>query len=89
MTTSRICAQLVLLGGFAPALLLACCGDAVARLVGAQLCASVLLAFLLLFAQLGGESTYLSLPLVLVPVSVAGTLVYTRSLAPHPGSDRP
>jgi hypothetical protein len=80
-------AAVLLLGAMPPALLLSCRGDPVARLVGAELAATVLVAFLLVFAQIGGTGNYLILPLFAVPLSTAGTLVYTRCLAPHPDED--
>jgi multisubunit Na+/H+ antiporter MnhF subunit len=79
-----LCAALLLLGGLAPALLLACVGSPLDRLVGLQLSNTLLTAFLLVFALVAGVSNYLSVPLLAVPISVAGTLVYTRCLAPHP-----
>jgi multisubunit Na+/H+ antiporter MnhF subunit len=40
-------------------------------------------AELILYAQAAGQAQYLIVPLVLTVVSFAGTLVYTRLLAPR------
>jgi multicomponent Na+:H+ antiporter subunit F len=55
-------------------------GDGVDRLVGLELVTGVGTALLIVLAQATKQSYYLSVPLVLVPMSLAGTLVYTRLL---------
>jgi multisubunit Na+/H+ antiporter MnhF subunit len=83
----QACALLLLLGGLGPALALTARGDAVDRLIGAELAAVILTAFLLVFARIAGAANYLILPLFAVPVSVVGTFVYLRCLAPQPAGE--
>jgi multisubunit Na+/H+ antiporter MnhF subunit len=71
---------IVLAAALAPALLLASRGDPVDRLVGLELVGSVATALMLVLAQVQHQSYYLAVPLVLVPLSLAGTLVFTRLL---------
>lgn len=74
----------ILLGaGLAPALWLGSRGSPVDRLVGLELGGVVTTLVLLGFSQAVGQSSYLIVPLVVVVVSFAGTLVYTRLLAPR------
>jgi multisubunit Na+/H+ antiporter MnhF subunit len=54
------------------------------RLVGLALASSVGTLTLLVAIQGDGQSSYLIVPLVLVLLSFAGTLVYTRLLGPKP-----
>lgn len=75
-----ICALALVVGGLGPALLLASRGDAVHRLVGLELTSAVAVVFMMVFTEIAGQSYYLSVPLVLAPMSLAGTLVYTRLL---------
>jgi len=75
------CAAALLIGGLGPALALAAWGDASRRMVGLQLGGAVAIVLLILLAQLFGQSSYLVVPFVAVPLSVAGTLVFTRLLA--------
>jgi multisubunit Na+/H+ antiporter MnhF subunit len=79
MSGYEVCA-LVLLVALLPALLVASRGDGVDRLVGLELVTGVGTALLIVLAQATKQSYYLSVPLVLVPMSLAGTLVYTRLL---------
>lgn len=81
MTGYEVCA-LVLLCALAPALGLASRGAPVDRLVGLEIVGSVVTLAMLVLAQVTRQSYYLSVPLVLVPLSLAGTLVFTRLLAP-------
>lgn len=74
----------LLLGGLLPAGWMAARGIAVDRLVGLEMGSAVTILELMLFSQAEGESQYLIVPLVLVLLSFAGTLVYTRLLAPRP-----
>jgi multisubunit Na+/H+ antiporter MnhF subunit len=64
----EICLAVLLLGGLAPVLLLASRGEPDSRLIGLDLVGP-------------GQSYDLILPLVLVPLSFAGTLVFTRLLS--------
>lgn len=76
----------LMLGGLVPAMISSSRGPARHRLVGLQLASSVS-ALLLILVSLGvGQSSYLVLPLVVVILSFAGTLVYTRLLALGPRS---
>jgi multisubunit Na+/H+ antiporter MnhF subunit len=75
------CLIALLTGGLLPALYISSRGDPGARLVGLDLLAAVLTFCLILLSQVGpGQSYDLVLPLVLVPLSFAGTLVFTRLL---------
>lgn len=79
MTGFTVCA-LVLLAALGPAAVVAARGKPVERLVGLELVGSLFTLFLLVLAQVSAQSYYLSVPLVLVPLSLAGTLVFTRLL---------
>lgn len=80
MSGYAICAAALLAGGLLPAMALASKGDAIDRLVGLEIVSAVAVVAMLLIAQVAGESYELIVPLVLVPLSVAGTLVFTRLL---------
>jgi multisubunit Na+/H+ antiporter MnhF subunit len=83
VTAYEICLAALLIGGLGPAVILASFGDPVNRLVGLDMAAAVITFALVLFSEVGpGQSYDLILPLVLVPLSFAGTLVFTRLLAP-------
>lgn len=71
-------------GGLAPALLLAARGSAAERLVGLELAAAVATLGMVVLTVAFGQSSYLIVPLVFVLLAFAGTLVYTRLLAPPP-----
>ena len=73
----------LLVGGLVPALVLASRGRAAHRLVGLELAGSVAVLLLVLWCQAIGQPSYLIVPLVLVLLSFAGTLVFTRLLGPH------
>lgn len=77
-------AGLVLSLLLAPALLLASREGPMERLVGMELAGAVVVLDLLVLAQAFGQSSYLIVPLVLVLLSFAGTLVFTRLLGPRP-----
>lgn len=79
MSGYTVCA-IALLVALAPAVLLASRGEPADRLVGLELFASVATLFMLVLAQVEHQSFYLAVPLVLVPLSFAGTLVFTRLL---------
>jgi multisubunit Na+/H+ antiporter MnhF subunit len=74
----------MLVGGLAPALVLASRGDAIERLVGMELASSVGLLTLLVVIQGNGQPGYLIVPLVLVLLAFAGTLVFIRLLGTRP-----
>lgn len=87
MSALTACLLALLVGALAPALFLTARGDADRRLVGLQLVATVVVFVLVLFSQVAqGQSYDLVLPLVLVPLSYAGTLVFTRLLGRGPSS---
>lgn len=71
---------LVLLASLLPAGVVASRGDGLDRLVGLELVSSIAAVFMLVLAQVSHQSYFLSVPLVLVPMSFAGTLVFTRLL---------
>lgn len=73
----------LLVGGLGPAAWLGTRGDPVDRLIGLEIAAVVTTLLLLLFTQAVGQPSYLIVPLVLVLLSFAGTLVFTRLLAPR------
>ena len=70
----------LLIGGLIPALILALRGPAAHRLVGLQLTGTVAIAVLLLLCQGLRQPSYLIVPIVLVALAFAGTLVFTRLL---------
>jgi multisubunit Na+/H+ antiporter MnhF subunit len=76
-----LCACALLVGGVGPALALAARGDPPRRMVGLQLGGAVVVLLLVLLAEVFDQPSYLVVPLVAVPLSVAGTLVFTRLLA--------
>ena len=69
---------LVVAGG--PGLLLACRGDAVARLAGLQLVTAAVVLLFVALAVASGQTSLLIVPLVTVLLSFAGTLVFARLL---------
>ena len=86
MTGYTVCAVVLVIGGMGPALLLASRGRPVERLVGLELFSAIAVAFMLVLTQVSGQPYYLSVPLVLAPLSFAGTLVFTRLLVRRGGS---
>lgn len=84
MSGYTVCTAVVLIGALPPALALAWFGRPVDRLVGLELTSAVSIVALLLISQVTGQSYELIVPLVLVVMSVAGTLVFTRLLERHP-----
>ncbi|MGY4099896.1 monovalent cation/H+ antiporter complex subunit F [Nocardia sp. R16R-3T] len=70
----------LLVGAVGPALLLSSRGTAAHRLVGLQLLGSLLIVVSILLSLGLGRPDYLIVPLVLVLLSFAGTLVFTRLL---------
>lgn len=84
MSSGWLLVVLVLVfGGVLPALVIGARGEAVDRLVGLELTGATTTLVMLVFAQAMGESAYLIVPLVLVVLSFAGTLVFTRLLGPR------
>ena len=81
MSVATGCLIALMAGGLLPALVLCSRGDAGERLIGLDLLATILTFCLILLSEVGpGQSYDLILPLVLVPLSYAGTLVFTRLL---------
>jgi multisubunit Na+/H+ antiporter MnhF subunit len=80
VTGYTICVLALVVGGLAPGLLIAARGTPVDRLVGVEVISVVSVVVMLVLAQISGQSFYLAVPLVLAPLSVAGTLVFTRLL---------
>lgn len=78
MTGYQICAVGLMLGGLPAALLIAGTGRPADRLVGVQLVTAVVVVAMMVMGQIAGESYELIVPLVLVVLSVTGTLVFTR-----------
>lgn len=83
MTGFEVCIVVLLVGALGPAIVLGSTGRPTNRLIGLELGSSVLVVLFILFADVSGLSYELILPLVLVPLSFAGTLVYTRLLSPR------
>lgn len=75
-----LCAAL-LVGALAPAISLVASGRTLVRLVGVELTAASTVVVLLLLSDTTASYDLL-LPLVLVPLAFAGTLVFTRLLRP-------
>jgi multisubunit Na+/H+ antiporter MnhF subunit len=85
MSAYTICLIALLIGGLLPTIVLASRGEPSDRLVGMELASGVIVFVLILFSQVApGQSYDLILPLVLVPLSFAGTLVFTRLMGRHP-----
>lgn len=75
------CLIALIAGGVIPVLVLCSRGEPGERLIGLDLLATILVFCLILLSEVGpGQSYDLILPLVLVPMSYAGTLVFTRLL---------
>jgi len=70
----------LLLAGLAPALVLASRAPAVPRLVGLQFAGAVSALLLVALTVVVDQPSYLIVPLAMVLLSYAGTLVYTRLL---------
>jgi multicomponent Na+:H+ antiporter subunit F len=69
-----------MVGGLGPALLISARGAPIDRLVGLEMVSSIAVVLMLVIAQITDQSYYLAAPLVLAPLSFAGTLVFTRLL---------
>jgi multisubunit Na+/H+ antiporter MnhF subunit len=84
VNTWLVGALVLMVAGLGPALWLGARGTAAERLVGVELGSAVTVLVLLLLSQAVGQSSLLIVPLVLVMLSFAGTLVFTRLLSPRP-----
>lgn len=83
------CLIALMAGGVLPVMVLCARADPAERLIGLDLLATILVFCLILLSEVGpGQSYDLILPLVLVPLSYAGTLVFTRLLGERPTDDR-
>jgi multisubunit Na+/H+ antiporter MnhF subunit len=67
--------------GLGPALWLGARGAAIARIVGLELGGAITVLVLMVLAQASGQAQLMIVPLVLVVLSFAGTLVFTRLIA--------
>lgn len=76
-------ALVLLVGALGPACLLGTRGDPVDRLIGLELGGIAAALVLMSLAQALGRPSYLIVPLALALLSFAGTLVFTRLLAPR------
>lgn len=81
MSGYQVDVLVLLVGGLGPALLLASQGSPSSRLIALELATAVATALFLLIAQVASLSFDLILPLAFVPLSFAGTLVFTRLLS--------
>ncbi len=84
MTAWQVAAFVLMVGAIAPAAAATFAGDEPKRLVGLELVGSVVTVVMLLLAQADQRPDYLIVPLVLVTLSLAGVLVFTRLLGPPP-----
>lgn len=73
-------ALVLLAGGLGPVLAMGAIGRSFNRLIALEMGTSIAVLFMLIFVEVSDQSSELILPLVLVPLSVAGTLVFTRLL---------
>ena len=83
MNPWMLCTLIVVVGALAPSLFVASRASATDRLVGLEVGSSILAVLFLLLTQATQQSSYLIVPLVLVVLSFAGTLVFTRLLSPR------
>lgn len=84
MTAWSLASVVLLCGAMPPALWIASTRTSISRLVGLEMTGAVATVVLLLLSQDAGQSSYLIVPMVLVVLSLAGTLVFTRLLGPDP-----
>jgi multisubunit Na+/H+ antiporter MnhF subunit len=80
VTPWLIFAGVLMVAGLGPALVVGSREEALYRLTGLQLAAPIVVLLLIAISVLVGQSSYLIVPLALVLLSYAGTLVYTRLL---------
>ena len=77
--------DLVLVGvGLPPSLWMATQGEALERLVGMELAGVEIILSMLVFSAVVEQPSYLIVPMVAAVLAFAGTLVFTRLLAPRP-----
>lgn len=81
MSGYEVCAAALMLGALLPALVMAATGRSSDRLIGLVLASSVITVVMLLMGEITGQSYELIVPLVLVVLSVVGTLVFTRLIS--------
>ncbi|HWF14878.1 MAG TPA: monovalent cation/H+ antiporter complex subunit F [Acidimicrobiales bacterium] len=80
MSGYGVLTMILLVGGLGPVLLMGAVGTVLQRLVALEIGGSVIALFLLVFVEVSGETYELIVPVVLVPLAFAGTLVFTRLL---------
>lgn len=80
MSGYGVLAMALLVGGLGPVLVMGALGSALNRLVALEIGGAVITLFLLLFVEVSGETYELIVPVVLAPLAIAGTLVFTRLL---------
>ncbi|WP_018335061.1 monovalent cation/H+ antiporter complex subunit F [Actinomycetospora chiangmaiensis] len=80
MSPFEVAAGVLLLALVGPALLLSARGTAAQRLVGLQLATALTVLLLTVLSVAFGQTSMLIVPLVLVLLAFAGTLVFTRLL---------
>lgn len=78
MSGYAVCAAVLLIAGLPAALWVSARGRPADRLIGLEITSAVATVAMLLIAQVSNQSYELIVPLVLVVLSVAGTLVFTR-----------
>lgn len=84
MTAWTVVAGVLLVVAAGPGLLLAARGEALLRLAGLQVVTACVVLLFVALAVVSGQSSLLIVPLVLVLLSFAGTLVFTRLLRTRP-----
>lgn len=89
MTVLRICLLVLLVAGIAPGAVLAAHGPPGHRLVGVELVGAVTVVAMMLSAQVVKQSYELIVPLVLVVLAFAGTLVFTRLIGRFDDDESP
>jgi multisubunit Na+/H+ antiporter MnhF subunit len=80
VTAWLVAAGVLMAGGLVPAMVLAYRGPAEHRLLGMELVGATGVILLVVLCQALHQPGYLIVPLVLVLLSFAGTLVFTRLL---------
>jgi multicomponent Na+:H+ antiporter subunit F len=84
VTAWTVVAGVLLVVAAGPGLLLAARGEALLRLAGLQVVTACVVLLFVALAVVSGQSSLLIVPLVLVLLSFAGTLVFTRLLRTRP-----
>lgn len=80
MSPFEVATAVLLVALVGPGLLLTARGTAAQRLVGLQLATALTVLLLTVLSVAAGQTSMLVVPLVLVLLSFAGTLVFTRLL---------